>query len=162
MKLFLESIRVVLRAARPGTPAFPLALALAALASAAIAQDTLVGQSARGFRYPEYDSQGHLKMELSGDRARVLPKGLIEITGLRMTFYEQGKTVMQVTTPFCVYDRASGGASSTSAVSITRAELIITGRGFNLDEKNERIQINNDVRVVLRKSGGQSFIEEAR
>ena len=123
--------------------------------------DDLLGQSLKGFRYPDYDTQGQLKMEVSGDKARFLPQDIIQITNLRMTFYEEGKMVMRVATPLCLFDRVKRTAASTSEVCVTRAEIMITGRGFNWNEKDGLIRINDDVRVVLQKTGKKSYLENA-
>ncbi len=135
--------------------------ALLLAGSGAPGADDLLGQAIKGFRYPVYDDKGQLKMEIAGDKAQVLPKDLIKIFSLKMTFYEEGKMVMQVTTPLCFYDRARQTAASTTQVCVTRAEIKITGRGFDLNEKDGRIRINKDTRVVLQKSEPKSFLDSA-
>lgn len=132
------------------------------MTAGAFSADDLLGQAIKGFRYPDYDAQGQLKMEIAGDRAKVLPQGLIQITNLRMTFYEEGKIAMHVTTPLCLYDRVKQTAFSTSEVCITRAEIIITGRGFDWKEKDGRICINNNTRVVLQKTGQKPYLESPK
>lgn len=132
------------------------------LAVSAVYADDLLGQVIKGFRYPDYDPQGQLKMEIAGDRAQVLQQGLIQITNLRMLFYEEGKAVMQVSTPLCFYDRIKQTASSTADVCVTRAEIIITGRGFNWNEKEGRISIKKNTRVILQKTGQKPFLENTR
>lgn len=125
--------------------------------SGAFGADDLLGQAIKGFRYPDYDNQGQLKMEIAGDKAQVLPQGLIQISNLKMTFYEEGKLVMHITTPLCFYDRVKQTAVSTAQVCVTRAEIKITGRGFDWNEKNGRIGINNNTRVVLQKTESKSY-----
>ena len=135
---------------------------LLSLLSGAFGADDLLGQAIKGFRYPDYDNQGQLKMEISGDKARFLPKDLVQITNLRMTFYEEGKTVMHISTPLCFFDRVKRTAASTSEVCVTRAEIIITGRGFDWKEKDGLIRINNNARVVLQKTGQKSYLENVK
>lgn len=132
------------------------------LMSGAFGADDLLGQAIKRFRYPDYDLQGQLKMEISGDKARFLPQDLIQITNLRMTFYEEGKMVMHVATPLCFFDRVKRTAVSTSEVCVTRAEIIITGRGFDWNEKDGLIRINNNTRVVLQKTGQKSYLENTK
>ena len=128
------------------------AFALFALGPDALGVDDLLGQAIKGFRYPNYDNQGQLKWEISGDTAKFLPQDLIQGSDLRITFYEDGKLAMRVTTPICFYDRVRQTATSKAQVCATLAEMTITGRGFDLNVKDERININNDVRVVLQKT----------
>lgn len=131
-------------------------LLLLALTVGVFGADDLPGQVIKGFRYPIYDNQGQSKMEIAGD-AQVLPQGLVKIFNLRMTFYEEGKMVMHVTTPSCLYDQAKQTAMSTAQVRVTRAEIKITGRGFDWNEKDGRIRINNNTRVVLQKTEPKSY-----
>lgn len=133
-------------------------LLLFTLIAGVFGADDLLGQAIKGFRYPAYDNQGQLKMEIAGDKAQVLPQNLIQIFNLRMTFYEEGKMVMHVTTPLCFYDRVKQTAVSTAQVCVTRAEIKITGRGFNWNEKDGRIRINNNTRVVLQKTEPKSYV----
>lgn len=127
----------------------------------AFGADDLLGQAIMGFRYPDYDNQGQLKMEVSGDKARFLPQDLIQITNLRMTFYEEGKMVMHISTPLCFFNRVKQTATSKSEVRVTRAEVIITGRGFDWDKKDGLIRINQNARVILQKDGQKSYLDMA-
>jgi len=100
-------------------------------------------------------------MEIAGDQANMLSGGIIKIAGLKMNFYEEGKKVMNVSTPLCFYDRVKRTAASTAEVRITRSEIVITGRGFDLDEKNTHIRINKDSRVILNKSESRARPDQA-
>lgn len=131
---------------------------LLSLISGAFGADDLLNQAIKGFRYPDYDNQGQLKTEISGDKARFLPQNLIQITNLRMTFYEESKMVMHISTPLCFFDRVKQTAVSTSEVCVTRAEIIITGRGFDWSEKDGLIHINNNARVILQKTEQKSYL----
>jgi lipopolysaccharide transport protein LptA len=122
-------------------------------AAAAFGADDLLGQAIKVFRYPVYDAQGNLKMEIAGEEALALPGELIQISKLNMNFYEKGQKTMHISTPFCLYDRSKQRASSTADVCVTRAEIIITGRGFHWDEKEEQIRINSKVKVIVEKTG---------
>ena len=120
-----------------------------------------VGQVLKGFRYPDYDEKGQLKFEITGDEAQVQPSGLIQIKNLKMTFYEQGKVMMQVSTPQCLFDRVKRSAVSTSDVCVTRKEIELTGRGFTWNAQDGRMHIVSNTRVVLRNLGEKSVVEGA-
>ncbi|MFH1475956.1 MAG: hypothetical protein ABIH24_00475 [Verrucomicrobiota bacterium] len=117
------------------------------------------GQVLKGFRYPDYDEKGQLKFEITGDEAQIQPSGLIQIKNLKMTFYEQGKVMMQVSTPQCLFDRVKRSAVSTSEVCVARAEIELTGRGFTWNAQDGRMQILSNTRVVLRDLSAQSAVE---
>lgn len=119
------------------------------------------GQVLKGFRYPDYDEKGQLKFEIMGDEAQVLPSGLIQITNLKMTFYEQGKVMMQVSTPQCLFDRVNRSAVSTSDVCVARKEIELTGRGFTWDAQDGRMKILSNTRVVMRNLSDKSAVEGA-
>jgi hypothetical protein len=120
------------------------------------------GQVLKGFRYPDYDEKGQLKFEITGDEAQVQPDGLIQIKNLKMTFYEQGKVMMQVSTPQCLFDRVKRSAVSSSDVCVARKEIELTGRGFTWNAQDGRMQIITNTRVVLRNLSAKSAAEGAR
>ena len=121
-----------------------------------------VGQVLKGFRYPDYDEKGQLKFEITGDEAQVQPSGLIQIKNLKMTFYEQGKVMMQVSTPQCLFDRVKRSAVSSSDVCIARKEIELTGRGFAWNAQDGRMDIFSNTRVVLRNLTEKSTVEGER
>jgi len=120
-----------------------------------------VCQVFKGFRYPDYDEKGQLKFEITGDEAQVQPSGLIQIKNLKMTFYEQGKVMMQVSTPQCLFDREKRSAISSSEVCVARAEIELTGRGFAWNAQDGRMQIFSNTRVILRNLSAKSAMEGA-
>ena len=120
-----------------------------------------VGQVLKGFRYPDYDNKGQLKFEITGDEAQIQPNGLIQIKNLKMTFYEQGQVMMQVSTPQCLFDRVKRSAVSSSDVRVARKEIELTGRGFAWNAQDGRMQIFSNTRVVLRNLSARSAVEGA-
>ncbi len=135
---------------RPDEKRFWAAVWCAALAGALAAADpnlTLI----RGFRYPEYDEQGRLKMEVAGDEAQAQSQDLIRIKNLHMVFYEEGRAVTEISAPDCLFDRARRVATSTSAVTIARAEAVLSGEGFVWRAADGSFAISNNTRVVLKK-----------
>lgn len=134
---------------------FRMAVALALWGAAtAVAQTTDIGQTVTGFRMPNYDEQNNLKSVLFGDFARVRPDGLIEITNLKIDFYEEGRVNMTVTSPQCLFNRAESTARSDGPVRIQRDNLLITGTGFWWSAREERFEIYAQSRVEIR--GGAS------
>ena len=113
--------------------------------------EELSTQTVKGFRVPEYDDEGKLKSQLSGDFAKYTPNGIIEVTGLKVDMYDkEGAVETTVTAPFCTYDREGGRAGSESEVRIARDNMVVTGEGFFWSAKNERIQIFRKAKVVLK------------
>ena len=120
------------------------------------------GQALKGFRYPDYDENGQLKFEITGDEAQVQPSGLIQIKNLKITFYEQGKVMMQASTPQCLFDRVKRSAVSTSDVCVARKEIELTGRGFTWNAQDGRMHIVSNTRMVLRNLSEKSAVEGER
>ncbi len=108
------------------------------------------GQTVSGFRLPEYDEQNNLKSELIGEFAKVLPDGIIDITQLKIDFYNDGKVDMTVTAPQCTYKQQEGTAVSDSAVRIARDNMVVTGEGFSWNGHDERFEIFKNAKVVLK------------
>jgi lipopolysaccharide export system protein LptC len=117
------------------------------------------GQVLKGFRYPYYDEKGQLKFEITSDELQVQPSGLIQLKNVKMTLYEQGKIMMQVSTPQCLFDRVKRSAVSSSDVCVARKEIELTGRGFSLDTQARRMKIFTNTRVILRNLGANSTVE---
>ena len=118
-----------------------------------------IGQIIKGFRYPEYDEKGRLKFEISGDEAEVGADGLVRIKNLKMTFYEQGKVMMQVSTPWCIFDRVKRTAVSTADVSAVHSELELTGTGFSWDAQDGRVNVFSNAHVILRGRGAAPAVQ---
>lgn len=118
-----------------------------------------VGQVLKGFRYPYYDEKGQLKFEVTSDEVQIQPSGLIQGKNVKLTFYEQGQIMMQISTPQCLFDRVKRSAVSSSDVCVTRKGIELTGRGF--DVQDGRIKIFSNTRVVLRNLNAKSAAEGA-
>ena len=101
-------------------------------------------------RVPEYDEQGRLKSQMFGELAKSLPDGNVEITGLKIEFYEGTQVNVRVTAPLCVFDRVRNVAQSDGPVRIARDNMVITGTGFQFDKKDERFKIRSKAKVVLK------------
>jgi len=106
------------------------------------------------FEVPDFDSEMRLRSKLSGDYARIMPNGEVEITRMRLEFYGEDRTVeMRVTAPECLYDNTTRSARSESDIHIARKEMIITGRGFVWDAESGTFKIHNEARVLLLDMG---------
>jgi hypothetical protein len=130
-----------------------LALLLAFAAPGWAAEES--EQTVTGFRVPEYDENNQLKSQLFGDFAKVLPDGVIEITQLKIDFYSDGKVDMTVSSPKCTYKQKEGMAESEAEVRIARDNMVVTGRGFAWNGRDEKFQIFNEAKVVLKESRQQ-------
>ena len=130
-----------------------LALLLALAAPGGAKEES--AQTVTGFRVPEYDENNHLKSQLFGDFAKVLPDGVIEITQLKIDFYSDGKVDMTVTSPKCTYKQKEGMAESEAEVRIARDNMVVTGRGFTWKGRDEKFQIFNEAKVVLKEARQQ-------
>lgn len=108
-----------------------------------------VGQTVTRFRVPQYDSEGRLTSQIFGDFAEVLTNGIIRITGLLLEMYQGTQVTMRVTAETCRFDRARGVAVSESAVRMDRTNLTVTGVGFAWHGSEDRVQLFQNVRVVL-------------
>lgn len=128
---------------------FLCSISLRVAAQGRMGQDV---QTIRGFEVPEFDRENRLQSRLFGDFARILPSGMVDITGMRIDFYDENREVeMRVTAEQCLYDRDTRHASSDTRIRIARENMIITGKGFVWDAEEERFEIHEDVKVVFRE-----------
>jgi len=104
------------------------------------------------FKVPDIDENGVMLSMLTGGSAKMFPQKPMQITKLRIDFFESdGKTVkMKIVSPFCNYDPRGGVATSEDRIRIDSPEFTITGKGYIFESGNSRIEIKNDVKVILR------------
>ncbi len=116
----------------------------------AVARDE-AGTKLTGFTVPQYGKEDNrIVSRLFGDLAEFMPGGFVRITNMRADFYNlTGAVEMQISSPLCRYDEGRKRVESEDSVRIVRSNIEVTGRGFEWDNERERLQINNEARVVL-------------
>jgi lipopolysaccharide export system protein LptA len=134
--------------------------AVCALAVSAAAQKDL-NMEVTGFRVPEYDGQGVMTSQLFGDRAEMEGGGEIKITGLRVEFYKEGKTVVTVTSPYCFYNQKTREAHSDAPVAADMERMQMRGRGFLLQSSNSAVRVFNDSKVTIKDVAKEVGVESA-
>ena len=107
------------------------------------------GMEISGFRVPEYDEQGQMTAQLFGDHAELESDGQVNIKGVRVELYREGKVFMEVTSPHCFYDQNSRKVSSEAPVSAKMDGVSLTGRGYLLDVEERTVHVTADSRVVF-------------
>jgi hypothetical protein len=141
-------------------------LALAGAVYAQVAPNTALPQDAmaRGFRAPNYDdTTGLMTSQIFGDMARSQPNGNVEIEGLRIEFYGytggEREIEMTVTSPSCVYHARRGQIMSDDAIRIARDEFVVTGDGYIFNDKEQRLEILSNSKVVLQGAAKSMIME---
>ena len=133
-------------------------LALLVLAGGVQAQQP--GMKISGFRVPEYDEQGEMTSQLFGDHAEIGSDGEVSITKVRMEFYREGETFMKVESPYCFYNQKTQNAHSDAPVLAEMEGLQLSGRGFQLDTQDRKVNILDESRVVISDVMQQADLEE--
>jgi len=77
------------------------------------------------------------------------PGDEVKITGLRIKFYKQDETVMEVVSPLCFYNQQTKEARSDEIVAADMDRMHLHGRGFLLKSDKETVQVMNDSRVTI-------------
>lgn len=126
-----------------------LAAAAAGAALGALAQ-LQPGGSATGFRVPDYDDEGRLRSQLSGERATMLTPDVVEIENLQVDMFRDGVVETRIVSPHCIYNRRAHIAMSTSSVRIIRGDVVITGEDYRYEPRRQRFMIQTNARVVIR------------
>lgn len=102
-----------------------------------------------GFRLPEYDAEGRLRRQATGDTARFLQDGLLEVTGLVLSLYEEGELMLVARSPRCVYDQGKQRAASREPLRVVTDTAVLTGDGFAWNGEAEQFQIFENARLVI-------------
>lgn len=98
-------------------------------------------------QYPD----GSVKTQLKAEGARISEDGNVEARVIRLEFLTPGGGLEAVVeAEECTFDRESEVARSGSHISIIRRNVLITGRGFEWNAKDEMVKIIKDTRVVFR------------
>jgi hypothetical protein len=146
--ILMAAIALMCRAEQPGGTASPSALA----------GYMDPGMEVVGVRSPYYDDEGVLQAQLYGEYAKVLEGGKADITNLRIDIYQDGEVTMTVFAPQCFtrVEESQGKkiltAHSDGIVLIEMEQMTISGRGFRFTSKNNRFEIMNDSKVLVRES----------
>lgn len=108
------------------------------------------GGSATGFRVPDYDDEGRLRSQLSGERATMLTPDIVEIENLQVDMYRDGVVETRIVSPHCLYNRRAHVAMSTGSVRIVRGDVVITGSDYRYEPRRQRFLIQTNARVIIR------------
>ena len=104
----------------------------------------------KGLRVPlEYYPDGGLKAVLTAATSSVDSAGQ-NITGQQLryeTYTEAGSTDVGITAEDCSYNKKTGHAESEKRVKLVKEDVVITGKGFQLDAKKAMISLNSKVVV---------------
>ena len=123
-----------------------------AVASVCPAQDMGTGMEISGFRVPDYDDQGQLRAQLYGEHAKVLEKGEVEITNLKIEMYKDGEVAMTVFSPHCFFNMETKQARSEGRVLIESGLMTLVGRGFTWSAEAGRFEILHDSKVLVKEA----------
>ena len=115
-------------------------------------QEFGAGMEVSGFRVPDYDEQGELRAQLYGESAKVLEKGVVEITNLKIEMYKDGEVAMTVFSPHCFFNMETREAHSEGRVLIESGLMTIVGRGFTWSAAAGRFEILHDSKVMVKKA----------
>jgi 3-deoxy-D-manno-octulosonate 8-phosphate phosphatase (KDO 8-P phosphatase) len=101
------------------------------------------------FEVPERDEDGNLKWKLMGDKAQILPDGMLNIFNARAEFYTNNQIALVFTAPTCLLDRANNRATTDDPVRIVRDDVIVTGVGGAWDGAKSSLSIRSNVQVII-------------
>lgn len=126
-----------------------LLIFLAAFAATLVFSQT---REVRGFVVPELDENNNLKSQISGAHARY-EGDLVHISELKIESFEDGEVDMTISSPKCLYNRATKVAQSKSRVRIERENMVITGEDYIYASEGRVFEIKKDVKVVMVNAG---------
>jgi hypothetical protein len=93
---------------------------------------------------------GKIKTQLIAGKAKPPIQGDWEAWDVRIEFYShEGVVESFMTADDCRYNRESGMARSESNVRLEKSDIIITGKGFEWNAKDQIVTIMSNVKVIL-------------
>ena len=118
------------------------------------AQTVVDYDQVRNFKLPEYDEEtGDLKSILYGQEAKVYRKdGLADMKEMKIEVYRNNVAETTVTSPACKYQMQKGIATSEDPILIERSDLTVSGIGYTWKRNEQRFEIKNKARVVLKNA----------
>ena len=107
------------------------------------------GMEISGFRVPEYDAQGQMTSQLFGDYAELGSDGMVRLEGVRVEFYRDGETFMEVASPYSFYDQKKRVAKSDAPIRADMEGVHLTGTGYVMDARERTVHVFDESRVVI-------------
>ncbi len=144
----------------PCAPLLSLIAVFCLAMSLALAANSQVGNSVKGFKAPlEYFDAPHelqVKSYLEGSQSEFLSNGLIGIQNARLlTYHEDGTVEMIAMAPQCIYDTRLSTVSSTGRLQVQTVDpesglsFRHEGVGFRWLQTNSDLKISNQVTTVI-------------
>ena len=134
-------------------------LALIAVSAHVLAQELLPMENVRIplARYPD----GSIHRQLHAGSAAMPERGPILAKDVRVeTFTPEGELEMVVEAVDCKYLRREGKVASTQAIKANARGIVLTGKGFKWNIKNERLRILKNVRVEFNRQNTNEKIKK--
>lgn len=109
------------------------------------------GRAVKGFKVAEQNPNAPRQTFLTGRDAVPLTKERYRITGLHLEIKENGRTVLMVDAPECLYDYSLRSAWSAGKLDVRSGDgrLALRGEGFQWQETNAVLVISNRVEASL-------------
>lgn len=107
-----------------------------------------------GFTTRERGPDGALKWHLKGRQA-VLRGNDADIEGLDLTLHpEQGDERIRLTSPKCLFNRATKVCRSSSPIHVKGESLEVYGVGYDIMTQEQKVHIRSRARMIIRKAAG--------
>lgn len=108
-----------------------------------------------------------MKTLLTGDGAKPLPSGALEISKVRIQIFDDQtppQVRMSIEAPECVFDSREQVASSAGPIGLkaTDGSFSIEGRGFIWDQAGGKLSISNSVRTIISRKALQSVKKDGK
>lgn len=131
------------------------AVALAASALAAAAQDVAIAPPARNWTLPLFTKEGFRQMTLRGDEVRPISSDRVDIIGMNVTVFS-GTAVPKVDSvllspeaTFLINEKVARGDKS---VRLIRDDVEVTGEGWTYSYEEKKVLILRHAHVVFHSS----------
>ena len=116
------------------------------------------GMEVPGLKMPYYDEDGALRAQLYCGMTKFVEGDVFDLTNLRVDVYEDGKLFVTVFSPHCflkLKEEETGivlVVYSEDEVLVDSEQMIMSGKGFRFTSEENKIEIFNGSKVLVKKS----------
>ncbi|MDZ8120075.1 hypothetical protein [Pontiella agarivorans] len=115
------------------------------------------GDGIEGINVPYYGENGELQARIFGGYAKLLDNAKVEVKNIRIDVYDKGRVIMTIYAPQCFTTLDEAGdvkvlrVYSDGEVLIEMEQMTVAGRGFRFSSAQNRFEILEDSRVLIKK-----------
>ncbi len=112
-----------------------------------------------GFTFSSTRKDGRVEWKVQGKSATFLKSNLIELKDVRAIYFAEDGTNTVATTEKALLDKEERHIKTDDFVTIVTENSVITGTGFEWDQKKKKGSLKSDVKAVYKQLEGKGLFQ---